>query len=115
MAQRLEEKTASNRTINMEEDCAARATGHQWRELWPKVRRLEGNHDVGQALEAEREAAVLKAATANRSKMIYPLLVTLTWTGIRSDEARKLRWSQVDFEAGHVLVRKSKTEVASGA
>jgi integrase len=115
MAQRLEEqasnrKQASNRTINMEVDCLARAMGHQWRELWPKVRRLEENHDVGQALEAEQEAAVLKAAAANRSKMLYPFLMALTWTGIRSDEARRLRWSQVDFEAGHVLVRKSKTE-----
>jgi integrase len=109
MAQRLEEQ-ASNRTVNMEVDCLARATGHQWRELWPRVRRLEEKHDAGQALEAEQETAVLKAAAANRSKMIYPFLMTLTWTGIRSDEARRLRWSQMDFEAGHVLVRKSKTE-----
>lgn len=109
MAHRLEEQ-ASNRTINMEVDCLARAMGHQWRELWAKVRRLEENHDVGQALEAEQEAALLKAAAANRSKMIYPFLMTLDWTGIRSDEGRRLRWSQVDFEAGHVLVRKSKTE-----
>src|SRR5262249_51903793 len=33
---------------------------------------------------------------------------------MRSDEARTLRWSQVDFEVGQIMVRKSKTEAGTG-
>jgi len=77
------------------------------------IRRLEENHDVGRALEADEEKRVLGAAAANPSKFIYPFLVTLLWTGMRADEARMLRWDQVDFEAGEVRVGRSKTEAGS--
>ncbi len=53
-------------------------------------------------------------AAKNRSPLIYPFLYTLAWTGMRSDEARTLRWSQVDFEGGEVVVGKSKTEAGKG-
>jgi integrase len=33
---------------------------------------------------------------------------------MRSDEARLLRWSQVDSHAGHVVVGKSKTDAGAG-
>ena len=49
----------------------------------------------------------------NPSKLIRPFLTTLLWTGMRSDEARTLQWSQVDFEAGEVIVGKAKTEAGS--
>jgi integrase len=105
---------AGNRTINMELGCLSRAIGHTWRALWPKVRKLEENQDIGQALEPEQEKAVLVAAARNRSHLIYPYLMTLAWTGMRSDEARLLRWSQVDFEAGQITVGRSKTEAGKG-
>src|SRR5262245_50976005 len=38
---------ASNRTINMELECLARAMGRTWHELWPKFRRLEEPKEVG--------------------------------------------------------------------
>jgi integrase len=41
-------------------------------------------------------------------------LYTLAWTGMRSDEARTLRWAQVNFEAGEIIVGKSKTEAGKG-
>ena len=53
-------------------------------------------------------------AAKNRSRLIYPFLYTLAWTGMRSDEARTLRWSQVNFEAGEIVVGKSKTEAGKG-
>jgi integrase len=65
---------------------------------------------VGRALAAEEERRILDAASVNQSPVIYPFLVTLTWTGLRSDEARRLRWHQLDFETVEVVVRKSKTE-----
>jgi len=92
----------------------SRAIGLPWRLLWPRVKKLEENHDAGRALEAEEESAILTAAAANRSRMVYPLLMTLVWTGMRSDEARTLRWSQVGFEDGEVVIGKAKTEAGTG-
>jgi integrase len=112
MEQRREEK-ASNRTINMELMVLSRAVGYTWKALWPKLKKLQENQDVGRALEPEEEKRVLAAAAANPSKLIYPFLMTLSWTGIRSDEARTLRWSQVDFEAPQIRVGKSKTEAGA--
>jgi integrase len=37
----------------------------------------------------------------------------LVWMGMRADEARLLKWLQVDFEAVEVRVGKSKTEASS--
>lgn len=105
---------AGNRTINMELGCLSRAVGHTWKALWPKVRKLEENTDIGKALEPEQEQAVLDAASRNRSHLIYPYLMTLCWTGMRSDEARQLRWSQVAFDANQITVGRSKSEAGKG-
>lgn len=104
---------ASNRTINMELMVLSRAIGYTWKALWQKVKKLEENQDTGRALETDEETRLLSAATVNPSKLIRPFLTTLLWTGMRSDEARTLRWSQVDFEAGEVIVGKAKTEAGS--
>jgi integrase len=81
---------------------------------WPKLKRLQENHDVGRAFEPAEERAILEMAAKNRSQLIYPFLYTLAWTGMRSDEARTLRWSQVNFEGGEVVVGKSRTEAGKG-
>jgi integrase len=105
---------AGNRSINMEVSILSRALGHTWKTLWPKARPLEENRDVGKALDPEQEAAVLEAASRTRSHLIYPYLVVLVWTGMRSSEARLLRWSQVDFGAGQITVGNSKTTAGKG-
>ncbi len=112
MEQRRQEQ-ASNRTINLELMVLSRAIGYTWKALWPKVKKLEENRDVGRALEPEEESRILTAAAGNPSKFIYPYVMTLTWTGMRADEARLMRWSQVDFEAPQITVGKSKTEAGS--
>ena len=91
----------------------SRAIGYTWKALWPKVKKLEENQDTGRALETDEETRRLSAAIVNPSKLIRPFLTTLLWTGMRSDEARTLQWSQVDFEAGEVIVGKAKTEAGS--
>jgi integrase len=105
---------AGNRTINMELSVLTRAMGSKFQILWPKLKRLEENHDVGRALEPAEEKAILETAAKNRSRLIYPFLYTLAWTGMRSDEARTLRWSQVNFEAAEIVVGKAKTEAGKG-
>lgn len=111
--QRRAEK-GGNRTINLELMALSRAMGYTWKALWPKLKKLEENHDVGRALEPDEEKRILDAAAANPSKLIYPYLMVLTWTGMRSDEARTLRWSQVDFEPGEITVGKAKTAAGTG-
>jgi integrase len=106
---------AGNRTINLELQILACAMGYTWKALWPRVKRLEENHDVGRALEPEEEQAIFDAAARNQSRLIYPFLFTLAWTGMRSDEARTLRWSQVELgDAGEIRVGGSKTEAGKG-
>jgi integrase len=112
MAQRVA-AGASNRTINMEIAVLARAIGATWKALWPKLKKLEENQDVGRALETDEEARVVAAAAANRSPLIYPFVLMLVWTGVRSDEARLLRWSQIDWEAGEIVIGKAKTDAGS--
>jgi integrase len=108
---------AGNRTVNMELSVLSRTLGYTWKALWPKLAKLEENKDAGLALEPEQESAVLGAAARNKSPLIAPFLTVLTWTGMRADEARTLRWHQVDFEAGQngqVVVGKSKTNAGRG-
>ena len=105
---------AGNRTINLELMVLSRAIGYTWKALWPKVKKLEENHDAGRALEPEEEKRVLAEAAGNPSKYIYPFLVTLAWTGMRSDEARTLRWSQVDLDTPQIVVGKAKTDAGTG-
>jgi integrase len=104
------EEGVGNRTINIELMILSRALGNTWKALWPKLKKLKENSDVGRALGPEEERRILDAASVNQSPLIHPFLVTLVWTGLRSDEARRLRWRQVDFEAAEVVVGKSKTE-----
>jgi integrase len=112
MEQRQKEE-ASNRTINMEVMVLSRAIGYPWKALWPKLKKLEEKNDVGRALEVAEEERVLAAAAANSSHLIYPYLMTLAWTGMRSSEGRMLLWSQADFEALQITVGKSKSEAGT--
>jgi integrase len=106
---------ASNRTINMELAVLSRAFGRKWSAMWPSVKKLEERSDVGRAVEADEERAVMEAAHRNPSPLAYPFLTTLRWTGMRPDkEARLLRWEQMDFEREEVVVAKSKTAAGSG-
>ncbi len=104
---------ASNRTVNLELMVLSRAIGYTWKALWPKLKKLEENHDVGRAIELEEEKRVVAAAAGNSSHLIGPYLAVLIWTGMRADEARMLRWSQVDFEGRQITVGKAKTEAGS--
>jgi integrase len=105
---------AGNRTINMEVDCLARAVGRQWRELWPKMKRLEENHEAGRALSTEEENRLLEVAAANRSPLIVPFIRIALLTGMRSGEIRALRVGQLDWKARSLRVGRAKTRAGTG-
>jgi integrase len=104
----------SNRTINLELSVLSQAIGRKFQFLWPNLRRLEERHDVGRALSQAEEQAIVTAAIANRSKFIGPVVRIALITGMRRDEIRLLRWSQIDFERKTFTVGEAKTAAGRG-
>ena len=97
----------------------SRAIGNKWSVLWPKVRKLEENHDVGVALQDEEEQHFLDTAASdhspNRNPVLYPYLQTRLLTGMRDGETKTLRWTQISFDNDMVTVgQKAKTKKSSG-
>ena len=109
---------AGGRTINMEVGELSRAIGHKWSVVWPKVRKLEENHDIGRALSPDEERRLLQAAADDRSPsrnpILYPFLRLALTTGMRAGEIASLRWQQIDFDAEVVTVGQSKTRAGTG-
>jgi len=106
------------RTINMELGELSRALGHKWSIIWPKVRKLEENREVGQALSSDEETRLLTAAandeSPNRNPALYPFLCIALSTGLRSGEVAGLRWLSIDLEASVITVGRSKTKAGAG-
>lgn len=128
---------AAGRTINGELGELARAIGHPWRVLWPKVSKLEQSRDVGKALTVEQERALIEAAErlargdakrtfkrkngrtheqtlGPRGVMMPTLLRLALLTGMRAEELTGMRWEQVDLEAKTITVGKAKTAAGRG-
>jgi integrase len=109
---------AGGRTINMELGELSRAIGQKWSVLWPKVRKLEENHDVGRALSPDEESRLLSEAASddspNRNPMLYPYLCIALATGMRSGEVASLRWSNVDLDSSVLTVGRAKTKAGTG-
>ena len=105
------------RTLNMEVGELSRAFGHKWSAPWPKVRKLEENHDAGQALSPEQEGRLLAAAaeesTPNRNPGLYPFLCIALSTGMRSGEIASLRWSNINLDGAMLTVGRAKTKAGA--
>jgi integrase len=110
---RLQEQV-SGRTINMELGELSRAIGKDWSVLWPKVRKLEERKDVGKALSAEEESALLAVLgeTQSQNGQTYVRLALLT--GMRAGEILDLTWKQIDFRRRTVTVGRAKTAAGTG-
>jgi integrase len=105
----------SNRTVNLELSVLSRAIGHPFNVLWPKLKRLEERHDIGRALSSAEEQAIVDAAVRSRSRLIEPFVRIALYTGMRRDEIRLLRWSQIDFDKKNITVgTNAKTEAGRG-
>ena len=113
MKERLSEKVG-NRTINLELEVLARAFGRTAGAMWPDLRRLEQNHDVGRALSPEEEQKIVETATRNRSHMIGPAVRIALATGMRRDEIRLLTWEQIDLLHRRITVGRAKTSAGRG-
>jgi integrase len=111
--QRLGEKI-SGRTINMEIGELSRAIGHTWRELWPRVKKLEERKDVGRALSADEQCALLDGLKNRRTPHLGALIPLLLLTGMRAGEALSLRWEQVDLMDRVLRVGRAKSPNGTG-
>lgn len=60
-------------------------------------------------LTRDEEARLLGACTGRRAHL-FPIIVTALDTGMRRGEIFKLRWSDIDFDAGMILVRAFNTK-----
>lgn len=110
---RLREK-ASGRTINMEVGELSRAIGRTWRELWPKVKKLEERKDIGRALSVAEQRRLLDGLDSRQSQTLRTLIPLLLLTGMRAGEATSLHWSQVDLMAKTITVGRAKTSSGTG-
>jgi integrase len=109
---------ACGRTINMEIGELSRAIGKTWRELWPRLRKLEERKDVGHALLPDEEARLLRVAaenpSPNQNPMLYTFIRVALATGMRSGEVIALTWKQIDVERNVITVGHAKTSSGTG-
>lgn len=61
---------ASGRTINMELAELSRAIGRTWRELWPRVKKMEERKDVGRAISPAEQGKLLDVTATLRSPVV---------------------------------------------
>jgi integrase len=111
--QRQAEKV-SGRTINMEIGELSRAIGRTWRELWPRVKRMEERKDVGRALSVEEQKALLDGLKNRRTPHLGTILPMLLLTGMRAGEALSLTWRQIDLMDRTLRVGRAKSSNGTG-
>jgi len=70
--------------------------------------------NIGIALSADQEAALLTACARSRSRSLLPVVTLALATGMRHDEMRLLHWNQIDFSNAAVRVGRSKTAAGTG-
>ncbi len=104
----------SGRTINMEIGELSRAVGRTWRELWPRVKRLEERKDVGRALSGEEQGALLDGLKNLSTPHLVTLIPLLLLTGMRAGEALSLTWGQINLMDGTLRVGRAKTANGTG-
>jgi integrase len=101
----------STRTLQKAHNCLTRAI--RYAEAHDLVRRNvsamvdtpEGQAGrPSQSLSLEQATALLRAATSSR---LHAFIVLCLLTGVRSEEARALRWDHVDLKTGTVAVWRS--------
>ena len=110
------EEGASGRTVNMEVGTlrAILKRNKQWERLQDDVVMLEERDDVGRALTAEEESALLLECGRSRSRMLLPFVVLALETGARFNTVRTLQWRNIDFANRCLKFGKDKTKAGTG-
>jgi integrase len=75
--------------------------------LITKVRRQQSAEVPGVGAWSREEVAVLLALAREHEPDFHPLLAFLLSTGCRKGESLGLKWEDVDFEAGRILIRRA--------
>lgn len=101
----------STRSLQIVRNCLERAIRHaEVRDLVCRNVAALVNAPVGRAgrpsksLTLEQAQDLLRAASGSR---LYAYVVLSVTTGLRTEELRALRWSEVDVEAGRVAVYRA--------
>ncbi len=107
---------ASNRTVNIEVGCVRSVLKRHglWARIQPKVEMLKERDDVGRALTADQERALLAECGKSRSRILLPFVVLAIETAARYGTIRRLQWKNLDFENRCLTFGKDKTRAGSG-
>jgi integrase len=105
-------ETNSTRTVQITRNCLVRAithaevNNHVMRNVAALGKAPQGSKKgrPSKALAPEQAVALLAAAKTSR---LYAYLVLSLMTGLRTEEARALRWDHVDFDNATVMVWRS--------
>jgi integrase len=106
----------SNRTINIEVGLLRMVMikHRRWHNISPDIRMLKEREDVGRALSPDEQVRILTAAQRSASRSLYLAVLLSIHSGMRNQELRLLRWSQVDFLKEEMRIGKSKTAGGEG-
>jgi integrase len=107
---------ASPKTVNLEIGtlrAILKRSGH-WARLQPNVNMLATRDDIGRAITAEEESALLQACSRSRSRSLVPFVTLAIETGARYGVIRTLQWGAVDFDNRCLKWGKDKTASGTG-
>jgi integrase len=107
---------ASPKTVNLEVGTlrAILKRSGQLARLQPDVKMLATRDDIGRAITAEEESALLQACGKSRSRSLVPFVTLAIETGARYGVIRTLQWGSVDFENRCLQWGKDKTPSGTG-
>jgi integrase len=106
---------ASGRTANIEVGClrAVMKRNGLWARIQPHVEMLPERSDVGRALSADEEMALLDECGNSRSRILRPFVTLAIETAARYGTIRRLQWQNVDFMRRCLTFGKDKTQAGS--
>ena len=86
----------------------------QWEHLGKDYKKLKERTDCGKELSLDEEKRLLEACRASASRGLYTAVTLGLYAGMRRDEVRLLRWSQIDLEIEYLTIGDSKTTNREG-
>jgi integrase len=107
---------ASARTVNIEIGTlrAILRSYNAWARLQKQVKMIPLGDEIGRAISAAEERALLTACAKSRSRSLFPLVILAIETGARFNTLRMLQWCNVDFDERSLRFGKDKTKAGTG-